>query len=408
MFNKNSQLAARLFSTAFSLFVFCALFLTASTVRAQYSTTDFLVADFNNNRIAVYDSNLTFVRYLDSSIANVTGLDIMPNGNLLAVTDNSLVKIYDRSGSVVSTFSDAARLPSAFDIKASTSGKLYAANRNIATPIGEFDGDGTYSKSYVNTLNNYIYTGVAVLPDGVLWGGGADAPGVIDVFDIQSGNQTGTITLDGGQQAVGVMHFSRSTNTVLTTAATPPTFSAGISTPVVYERDLTGNLIRTFYSSDALSTYNGITRGPNGDVYATDFSNSKIYHWNANAVYLGAIDISNDVTSPANIVWAGNFVAPTAANVVVSGRVLNSYDRGVAGATVSITDIYGNVLARRTNMFGNYSFEKIAVGQTYTVSAKSKGMRFASQVINVSDDLTDLNFTQQNNEEVKMASRSKF
>ena len=83
---------------------------------------------------------------------------------------------------------------------------------------------------------------------------------------------------------------------------------------------------------------------------------------------------------------------PTAAGVSVTGRVLTSDGRGLRIATVSMTDQSGVTRTARTSSFGYYRFEDVQVGGTYILAVVSKRYQFASQVLNVLDDLTDVDF----------------
>jgi hypothetical protein len=78
----------------------------------------------------------------------------------------------------------------------------------------------------------------------------------------------------------------------------------------------------------------------------------------------------------------------TAASVSISGRV-NSASR----ATVTMTDASGEVRTALVNPFGYYKFEGITAGQTVVIQAAAKGATFTPQVINVTQDVEDLNFT---------------
>ena len=88
----------------------------------------------------------------------------------------------------------------------------------------------------------------------------------------------------------------------------------------------------------------------------------------------------------------GVSLAPTAASVSISGRVLLSKGRGLSNAFVYLTDQNGNIQVRRTNPFGYYRFENVQVGQTATVTVVSKRLRFAPQVLNLNEEVTQLNF----------------
>src|ERR1700680_3662871 len=85
-----------------------------------WGPTDFIIADFrggpNGGRIAVYDQNLVFKGYLDANFPAATGLDFLPNGNLVATGFNAEVKQYAPSGAIVSSFTDS-RVGGPVDIK---------------------------------------------------------------------------------------------------------------------------------------------------------------------------------------------------------------------------------------------------------------------------------------------------
>jgi hypothetical protein len=88
--------------------------------------------------------------------------------------------------------------------------------------------------------------------------------------------------------------------------------------------------------------------------------------------------------------------APTAASVSISGRVLSAKGRGVPNAVVQITGLDGNIRTARTNQFGYYNFTEIEAGQTLIVNVFHKRYQFDTQVVTVTEDLTDLNFMARN------------
>jgi hypothetical protein len=82
----------------------------------------------------------------------------------------------------------------------------------------------------------------------------------------------------------------------------------------------------------------------------------------------------------------------TAALASVSGRVLDPQNLGVSGAIVTLTNSRGDVLSARTNSFGYFRFDDVAVGLTYIGQVESKFYRFSSHLVTVEDELTGLNF----------------
>ena len=87
------------------------------------------------------------------------------------------------------------------------------------------------------------------------------------------------------------------------------------------------------------------------------------------------------------------FRSPTAAGVSVGGRVSDGNGYGVAYATVSLTSPDGQVRTALTNAFGYYQIDDVEAGSGYTIGATAKRYTFATRVINVSDSLTDVDFT---------------
>ena len=100
---------------------------------------------------------------------------------------------------------------------------------------------------------------------------------------------------------------------------------------------------------------------------------------------------------PAAMTNTGQFTVTgtTAASVAISGRVMTESGRGIRNVRLTLTDLSGNVRTARTTAFGYYRFADVAAGETYIISAFGKSYTFSqpSQVLNISGDLTDINFT---------------
>lgn len=91
--------------------------------------------------------------------------------------------------------------------------------------------------------------------------------------------------------------------------------------------------------------------------------------------------------------WSPDLV-PTAANVTVSGRVLNFSGRGVFRAQIIMTDAGGAIHYASTNPFGYFRFERVEAGQTYVFSVTHKRYLFTNnpQVLFVSQATDELMF----------------
>jgi hypothetical protein len=75
--------------------------------------------------------------------------------------------------------------------------------------------------------------------------------------------------------------------------------------------------------------------------------------------------------------WFSDF-APTAAGVIVSGRVMGFGNKGLGGVTITL--IGGSNITPRTtttDLRGNFVFEDVEVGQFYIVTAQRENFMFA-------------------------------
>jgi hypothetical protein len=82
-------------------------------------------------------------------------------------------------------------------------------------------------------------------------------------------------------------------------------------------------------------------------------------------------------------------LSPTAAPASVSGRVLTFDGRPVSNSVVSLADIEGNIVSARTGTFGYFTVD-VHAGQTYVLSIRHKRYTFATQLIQVTDNVTGL------------------
>lgn len=118
---------------------------------------------------------------------------------------------------------------------------------------------------------------------------------------------------------------------------------------------------------------------------------------NGDDVYYGDGVIAKDLPSNEfkkfrSDVVTVSLASPTAASASVRGRVLNSGQRSVAGARVSMTDPAGATRTVLTNSFGHFTFADVPVGATYIFQVSSKRYVFAPQPVTVTDEVSELNF----------------
>jgi hypothetical protein len=187
-------------------------------------------------------------------------------------------------------------------MKVGPSGNFYAGTNNASLGVQERGPDG----SFLRNLGGAAYQSIAILPGNVLWAGNA-ALAEIDVFDLVTGLQTRTIPLDHGQTGSLSMTYDRSTDSVLMT-----------DVGSVFERDAAGGFIRQFpgpphVMGEVDFTYSaGVTRGPDGDVFATDFNQHRIARWQSDGTFLDYTNVFAGQAFPVNIIWAGNVPEPSA------------------------------------------------------------------------------------------------
>jgi hypothetical protein len=93
--------------------------------------------------------------------------------------------------------------------------------------------------------------------------------------------------------------------------------------------------------------------------------------------------------------WGLEFLAPTAAQATISGRVLTSEGNPIRNARVTVA---GNTLPEpltmTTGSFGYFSFDGLTVGETYVVTVNSGRYTFTvpSRVITLVDNIFDADF----------------
>jgi len=118
-----------------------------------------------------------------------------------------------------------------------------------------------------------------------------------------------------------------------------------------------------------------------GGDYTLTFSKEQ-YGFSPNSVNVAGLNADLKLNA------VGTFLVPTAARVGVSGKVLSD-SRAVANATVSLTNEAGESVTARTNSFGVFAFE-VPAGQTYLLTAQSKGRQYDSRLVTVTEAVGDL------------------
>lgn len=97
----------------------------------------------------------------------------------------------------------------------------------------------------------------------------------------------------------------------------------------------------------------------------------------------------------ANVdIGAFEIQAPLAALASISGKVSTADGKGIRNARVMLTDSNGTSRIVTTSTFGYFRFDDLTVGETYILQVSSKRFIFQNQtqIINLTEDLTDIVF----------------
>lgn len=84
-------------------------------------------------------------------------------------------------------------------------------------------------------------------------------------------------------------------------------------------------------------------------------------------------------------------LAPTAAEVSISGRVLDSNNRAISNVSVRLTDSNGTIYTSVSNPFGYYRFENLSAGETVVITPLHKFYEFSPQALTLDNDLSNFN-----------------
>ena len=103
-------------------------------------------------------------------------------------------------------------------------------------------------------------------------------------------------------------------------------------------------------------------------------------------------------SSPARFDLHGGFwfqnLAPTAAQVAITGRVTTASGNGLRNARLTLTAPDGARRTAITSTFGYYAFDGVEVGHTYVLEIASKRYTFANptRIFSLQDEVTDMDF----------------
>lgn len=215
-------------------------------------------------------------------------------------------------------------------------------------------------------------------------------------------NLTNSSTCCGGSQDLQLQAsaVTASAKIIIIKHATPPsTFMFGFST--INLSPSTFTLVDNSLVTDPMQVFDNITTFDVKRITETNFGSYTLQSivctvdigtgGTPTPVRTGnSIDIDIKSGDVVTCTFNNNFV--TAAAVSIGGRILNTSGIGVSRASVSMTDVNGNIRTAVTNNFGYYRFNNVGAGETYFFNIRHKQYAFTSELITINEGLNNLNF----------------
>ena len=90
--------------------------------------------------------------------------------------------------------------------------------------------------------------------------------------------------------------------------------------------------------------------------------------------------------------WNYVSLAPTAASISISGRVLDDAGGPVANAILYLQTQEGELMVARSSSFGFYRFNNISAGQTVLISVQSRRFTYAPRTVIAADEISGFDF----------------
>ena len=84
--------------------------------------------------------------------------------------------------------------------------------------------------------------------------------------------------------------------------------------------------------------------------------------------------------------------APLSPTVSVSGRITDSFGRGIANASISATNSQGDIFTTNIRSNGSFVFGDLPADDIFTIRVSARRYRFALQTVNTNENLTGINF----------------
>jgi hypothetical protein len=229
----------------------------------------------------------------------------------------------------------------------------------------------------------------------------ASAPPTSTSYPITaSGNQTGRLNLNGVASTCGAPKANPGAAATGSRAYDSYTFTNPLGVPVCTTVTLTQDkqsndfILMTAYAGSfnpAAPSTNYLADWGNGTLYAPMTMSFNVAA-NQTIVIVIVGNTAGLTGTPYKLDVSGlRLLAPTAAKVSVTGRVAAN-GQGVKNAAVTMSGSDGVARRALTNGLGNYRFDDVEVGKTYTFQVSAKRHRFEAQVVTINDETNDLNF----------------
>ena len=135
------------------------------------SQGNYFVADSNNHRVSVFDSNGQFLRKFGSKgngngqLSGPYGLGLLSNGNIAVCECNNLrFSIFDSQGNFVRHIC-AGQLSNPWHLFVDSDDNILVANASSTNPVRVFKSDGTFVRN-ISIAGHSGALGVCMDPEG--------------------------------------------------------------------------------------------------------------------------------------------------------------------------------------------------------------------------------------------------
>ncbi|MGI8786685.1 MAG: delta-60 repeat domain-containing protein [Pyrinomonadaceae bacterium] len=366
---------------------------------------------------------------------------LAPNGGA-AVTRNRIARL-ERDGLLDQTLNLSAVGNYVLATAIQPDGKIIIGGKftsvlGTTRSIARLNTDGTLDAGFNTIVNNNSVLSIAVQPDGKILVGGdfitiggvtrnriarVNADGMLDTAFVPNAGSTvfsialqsdgkilvgGDFTTIGGQSRRLFARLSNDTAALSTLTVTTSTVtmtrngSAAQFNRVIFEQSIDNGATYTFLGT-ATNSFAPLAIAKGDNQFAPLASGYTLTGLSlpigqnilirARGFYRAGNHSSSDIIEDK--VQNAFLAAPTAANVLISGRVITPRVFGLVNAFVTLTDSNGISRTVITGRAGSFRFTEVAAGETYIISVRSKRYTYAPQVVTVNEDLTGLTFTPQ-------------